>query len=329
MVPVKLAGVASCLPEGRVASADLERQYGLPEGWIVQNTGVRERRRAGPGDSVVTLAAAASRAALARAGLTVADVSLLVGASGPYQLIPCTAAFVQRELGAADGGSACFDVNTTCTSFLAALDAAAHLIAAGRHAHALIFSSEITQHVINPQEPGSAVLLGDGAAAAVLAPSGPGDTGRLWGVRLATHSSGADLTVCLGGGSRHPPNRPDTTPEMNLFHMNGPAVYRMAGRLLPSFLESFLAEVGWARDDVDWLVPHQASGPGLDLLTRRCGFPAERVVRTVERHGNCAAASLPLALAEEVADGRIVRGQRLLLVATGAGLTLGAAALTY
>jgi 3-oxoacyl-[acyl-carrier-protein] synthase-3 len=328
MLPVRLVGIGAYLPPQRVASADLERQLRLSEGWVGQMTGVRERRRAGD-DTVVTMAGHAARGALAMAGLTPADLALIVGASGPFQLIPCTAAFVQRELGAPDGGSACFDVNSTCTSFLSALHVAAHLVAGGSSPNALIFSSEITHHVIDTQEPGSAVLLGDGAAAAVLAPSGPGDTGRLWGARFVTYSSGVDLTVCLGGGSRHPPNRPDTTPDMNLFHMNGPGIYRMAGRLLGPFLERFLDEVGWEREDVDWLVPHQASGPGLDLLTRRCGFRPEQVVRTVETHGNCAAASLPLALAAAVADGRIVRGQRLLLVGTGAGLTLGAVALTY
>lgn len=328
MLPVRIAGLGSYLPERRVTSAELEAELNIPTGWIERATGVRERRYAA-GETATGMAAAAARAALDSASLHVNDIDAIIGASsGPQQLIPCTAALVQRELGAPDGGSACFDIGATCLSFLVALQVASHLIAAGEYRTILIFSTEITTHSRNPRQRESAVLLGDAAAAAIVTPSAPGETGALWHAKVATYSSGADLTRFLGGGTLHHPNDPATTAEMNYFDMDGRGIYKQATRIFAPFLDRFLEQLDWTRSDIDLVVPHQASRHAMEYVSR-LGFPPDRIFVNLPTRGNCVAASIPLALTEAAHDGRIRRGSRVLLLGTGAGLTLGALALTY
>jgi len=329
MLPVKIAGVGYYLPPCIVTSAQLESQLNLTPGWIAEVTGVRERRRC-VDETSVQIGAAACRMALTQANLSSNDINLLIGAStAPEQLIPCTAALVHRELGFPDGGCGCFDVNATCLSFVVALRTAAYQIAAGAAQTALIYSSEIAHKSLNPSEPESAVLIGDAAAAVVLSRTVPGETSAIWQSRLRTYSSGADLTTILGGGSRHHPNDADTTPEMNHFHMNGPAIYRMVYRLCEPFMDECLSAVGWKREEINVVVPHQASGRGVQMLIRKGGFRPEQVIDDVAMRGNCVAASIPLALAEAVCAGRIQRGHKVLLIGSGAGLSLGAVALTF
>jgi 3-oxoacyl-[acyl-carrier-protein] synthase III len=327
---VRLLGTGRFVPERCVSNDALEREWGLERGWIERATGVRERRR-GELDTTLSMAVSAASRALIAANTQLDEIDLIVAAStAPHQAVPCTAALVQRALGAPDGRSACFDVNSSCLSWLNAVQVVAELVRSGAYRRALVVSSEVTRHSIDPAEPESAVLLGDGAAAAVLGPTDDDDDeGRILATHFATHSSGAELTFCEGGGTAHHPNAAETTRAMNLFHMNGPGVYRMASRLLVPFLDETLSRAKWRRADVDHVVPHQASGRGVDLLTRLCGFRVEQVVRNVETHGNCAAAGMPLALAEAVEAGRIARGDRVLLIGTGAGFTLGAIALVY
>lgn len=324
---MRIAGVGSFLPELRVTSTELEDSMKLPAGWVERATGVRERRRA-THETTAGMAAEAGRRALAMAGMEPGDLDAIVVASAaPQQAIPCTAAFVQREIGAPDGGSACWDVNATCLSFLFALHNLAPLVSAGAYRAVLLVSSERLSHSLNPAERESATLFGDAAAAAVLVRS-DGDA-EIRAARFATYSSAAELTEVRGAGTRHHPNDPDTHPEMNTFRMNGKAIYRRTFPLIVPFLHCVVDEAGWSVPEVDWLVPHQASGHALTETAERAGFPPERVIVNLPERGNCVAASIPLALAEGVEDGRIRRGDRLLLAGTGAGLTLGAVALTF
>lgn len=329
MLPITIAGLGTYLPARVVTNAELEAELGLAPGWIEQTTGVRERRYAS-GETSAGMAAEAARRALAAAGRELDEVDLIIGASsGPQQAIPCTAALIQRELGAPDGRSACFDVNATCLSFLFALQSAAHMLAAGAYRCALIISSEIGTFSRNPAEPEGATLFGDAAAAAVVVRTPPSEPGALRVAKFVTYGSVAGMTHILGGGTLHHPNDPATTPEMNRFHMHGPGLLRMAARTLGPFLDAFFAEAGWAREEIDLLVPHQASRNGLALLTTRLGFRPEQVFLNLAERGNCIAASLPLALAEAAAQGRVDRGDRVVLLGTGAGMTIGAIGLTY
>ena len=329
MLPVQIAGMGCYLPAQVVTSAALEKQFRLPAGWIERAAGVRERRYA-TAETASGMATAASQAALTQARITPDDLDLIVGASSaPQQAIPCTAALVQRSLAAPDGRSACYDVNATCLSFLFALHQVAHLIAAGVHQTALIFSSEVSFRSLNPAEPESAVLFGDSAVAAVVTRAPAGVASAIHHGHFETHSSGADLTRLLGGGSLHHPNDPATTTADNMFHMDGGGVFKKAVRLIGPFLDGFLAATGWSRDEIDCVVPHQASRHGVDLLSARLGFRHDQVYSNLAVRGNCIAASIPLALAEAVESGAVRRGSRVLLIGTGAGLTIGAVALTY
>jgi 3-oxoacyl-[acyl-carrier-protein] synthase-3 len=328
MLPIKIAGLGYYLPSRIVTSAALEEQLNLPEGWIERVSGVRERRYVQDETSVAMAVAAAQRALLA-ADCDLDAVDAIIGASAaPQQAIPCTAAFIQRELGAPEGRSACYDINATCMSFLVALQHAAALIATGLHRTILICSSEISTYSLNFAQPTSSVLFGDAAAAALVTRATSAEASALYYSKLATYSSGADFTRLLGGGTLHHPNKPQTTPEMNTFEMNGRAVYKQAAQLVGPFLEECFAALGWPRDEVA-VIAHQASGHALDLLTDRYGFRSAQVFSNLAERGNCIAASLPLAFAEAVEQGFIQRGQRLVLIGTGAGLTIGAAGLVF
>lgn len=330
MFPIQIVALGSYLPARRVDNAELAARFRVAPEWIARATGVHERRYASDAESALAMGALAAADALHRAGMVAADLDAIVGASAaPHQTIPCTAALLARELGLADGRAACFDLNATCLSFLVALHTVAALIAAGVYRTVLIVSSERASRSLNPQERESAVLFGDAAAAALVTAAPPGAASAVWGARFATHPSGAEHTLLRGGGTGHHPNDPATTPEMNLFHMDGPRVYRQGARLIGPFLDDFLRAVGWERSSLAALVPHQASRHALDLLTARLGFTHEQVVNNIALRGNCVAASLPLALAEAVAADHIRRGDRVLLGGSGAGLTLGALALTY
>jgi len=329
MLPVTIAGLGWYLPEQRITNEYFATQLGVVPGWIERATGVRERRYAA-GETSAGMAAAAARIALTNAGLTTHDLDAIIGASAaPQQAVPCTAALVQRELGAPDGGSVCWDMNATCLSFLFALQTAAHLIAAGVYRTILICSSEITSPSLDPNDCDTRVLFGDAAAAAVLTRSGTDDPGAIWHVDFATFSSGAHLTEALGGGTLHHPADPATTREHNSFRMHGLAIFKFATRLSAPFLDRFFRTVGWERSVIDVVVPHQASRHAIDQLSERLGFRREQIYSNLAERGNCVGASIPLALAEAVAAGRIRRGDRVLLVGTGAGLTLGAVALTF
>jgi 3-oxoacyl-[acyl-carrier-protein] synthase III len=328
-LPVKVAGLGWYLPERRVSSAELGQRLNLAPGLIEHTTGVLERRYAG-GETAAGMAAAAARMALEHAGARSDDLDLIIGASSaPQQCIPCTAALVQRELQAPEGRSLCFDINATCLSFLVALHTAAQCIAAGVYRHVLIYSSEIASPSLNPNQWESAALFGDAAAAVVVTRSAPGDTSAIWHAQFATYSSGADLTQCQGGGTLHHPNDPRTTPEMNMFQMDGVAIFRQAVRVMRPFVEQFFQTLGWQRQQVDTVVPHQASRHGVEQLSQRLGFRSEQIFSNLHERGNCVAASIPLAFAEAVHGGRIQRNDRVLLIGTGAGLTVGALALTF
>jgi 3-oxoacyl-[acyl-carrier-protein] synthase-3 len=234
--------------------------------------------------------------------------------------------YVQHELGLE--GIPSHSVHASCLSFLVAFHSAAALVAAGAYRRVLVVSAERASIGRNLAEPESAALLGDGAAAAVLEPTPKGEASELVGWRMATWPRGASLTEVRGHGLRLHPNDPATRTEDNQFSMDGPGVYRMALRHVRPLVLALLKDHGLTPADVDWLVPHQASGPGLDMLPR-LGFPAERTVNIVGQFGNCVAASVPMALAHLAASGRLKRGQRVLLLGTGAGFSVGAALLRW
>jgi 3-oxoacyl-[acyl-carrier-protein] synthase-3 len=328
--PVKIAGLGKHLPERVITSAALERELGLEEGWIAHRTGVLERRRVGEGETQSRMGAAAARAAIADAGASLADIGLIVCASGGMeQAIPCTASLIQRELGLAAGGVPCFDVNATCLSFLVGLDVAANYVAAGGYETVLVVSSEASSVAIDWKEPESAVLLGDGAAAALVTRPRAGDASVMYKASFTTDSRGIELAEVKGCGTARHPNRADTPPSFNLFHMQGPQVVRYALKQSVPFIERYASTLPFALGDLAALCAHQASLFAVRMGARACGFRDDQVIENIATHGNCVAASIPMVLHDGVRAGRIRRGDRVLLAGTAAGLAVGALALVY
>ncbi|WP_296817413.1 beta-ketoacyl-ACP synthase 3 [Brevundimonas sp.] len=325
----RIAGLGVFLPERRLSSSELDARIGQAEGWIEANFRIRERRVASPEETSSRMGAQAARRALAAAGLAPADLDVLVGACGVMeQPIPGTAVLIQHELGLGASGMPAFDVNATCLSFLTALDVVAMGVRAGRWRRALIVSADIASAGLDFSDPQGSVIFGDGAAAAVITADETGSD--LLAYRLETYSEGRDLCVLEAGGTRV---RPETDMEAFLkatrFRMDGPGVFRAAGRRVPAFVDRVLAEAGVSRDEIALVVPHQASAHALDVLPRLVGFDRDRFVDILADHGNQIAASLPTALARAVEAGRLKRGDLVLLLGTAAGLSLGAAVVRY
>jgi 3-oxoacyl-[acyl-carrier-protein] synthase-3 len=318
---VKIASTGFYAPPQVETAAELASRIGMSEEWILTRPGVRERRISE--EPLEVMGARAARAALAGGE----PPDLIINASvTPRQLIPDTSVFIQDELGLE--GIPSFSVHASCLSFVVALNNAAALVAAGSYRRVLVVSAELGSNSRNMAEPESAALLGDGAAAAVLEATPKGEGSELVGFRMGTWPKGAALTEVRGFGRRMHPSDPRTRPEDNLFTMDGPNVYKMALRRLPGLVRRLLADCGLSVEDVDWLVPHQASGPGLAFFPR-LGFPPERTANIVAEYGNCVAASIPMALAHLAKSGRLRRRQRVLLLGTGAGFSVGGAVLRW
>ena len=318
---IQLRRTAAFLPPDVETAEELAPRIGRSVEWILTRPGVAVRHVSH--EDIAVMAARAGRAALGPDG----PPDLIVNASGvPAQTLPDTSTFISRELGYT--GIPCFSVHATCLSFMAALQVVGSLIETGRYKKVLVVSADQGTRGRNFSEPESAALLGDGAAAALITATPEGSSSQLLGFAMSTHPEGAELTEVRGGGVRRHPNDPETLPEHNLFTMHGPGVYRLARRHIGSVLDQLYAEAGLTRADTDLIVPHQASGLALRAV-ERYGFPKERIVNVVREQGNCVAASIPLALATADAQGRIKRGDTVLLIGTGAGLSIAGALLRW
>jgi 3-oxoacyl-[acyl-carrier-protein] synthase-3 len=324
---MKLYGMGRYLPSRIVSNDEIAQGLTLSPEDLLRKSGVLRRHRADPArEPAHVMGARAGLAALEAAGLTCAEVDLILNASGtPLQALPDSAPFIQAELGLGNSGIATLSVASSCLSFLSALDVAASLLATHRYGRILVVSSDRASAGVDFSDPETAPLFGDGAAAAVVGLPSPGDPAALHAVHFETYGDAATLTEIPGGGSRHPPTQPSTTPEHGYFRMNGPALLRLAARHARPFLERLRAAAGGL--DHDLLVPHQPSRAGLELFSR-LGFPPERTLNTLTHFGNCVAASLPLSLHEAIASGRLRPGNRVLMLGTGAGISFGGALLT-
>jgi len=311
---VKIVSTGRHLPERVETAADLAARIGVTEDWIVKHTGVLRRHVSS--ESMGQMGARAARQALGDGP----PPDLIINASGvPHQVLPDSSVFIAEALGFA--GIPSYSVHATCLSFAVAVHGAAALIEAGAYRRVLIVSSELGTRGRNYDEPESAALFGDGAGAAVLEPTPPGEPSALLGFEMMTWPKGAGMTEVRGGGTRQHPQDPTTTPADNLFHMEGPGIYKMAIRRVPLVFQRLFTRCGIGPQDVDVVVPHQASGTAV-AAADRFGFRPEAVIRRVHEEGNCVAASLPMALAWANEQGRIRRGDRVLLCGTGAGLSV-------
>jgi 3-oxoacyl-[acyl-carrier-protein] synthase-3 len=311
-------GVGSALPRRRISNEELAKTVDTTDAWIVERTGIRSRYVAGEGETTASLATDAARRALEQAGVDAGDIDLIVLATAtPDQTFPSSATKVQAALGIDD--CIAFDVHAVCTGFLYALSVADSMLRSGNAAKALVIGAETFSRILDWEDRATCVLFGDGAGALVL---GAEETeGGILATRLHADGRHNDLLFVDGG--------PSTTGTVGKLRMKGREVFRHAVVNLAGVMGEVLEAAGLTTADVDWVVPHQANARILDATARKLGLAAEKIVVTVDEHANTSAASVPLALDTAVRDGRIKRGDVVVLEAMGGGFTWGAAVLRY
>ncbi|HKF71136.1 MAG TPA: beta-ketoacyl-ACP synthase III [Stellaceae bacterium] len=313
----EIVGCGGYLPGKIVTNAELAERLSTSDEWIVQRTGIRERRVAAVGELTSDLATAAARQALKSAGMTGNDLDLIVLATAtPDHTFPATATKVQAQLGMTRG--AAFDVQAVCTGFIFALATADALVRSGQARTALVIGAETFSRILDWRDRGTCVLFGDGAGALILQATEDGGKDRRGILSSHLHSDGSNYDLLYVDGG------PSTTGTSGFLRMAGREVFRHAVQRLAEVVDEALAANDLKGSDIDWLVPHQANRRIIDSMAKKLGLAPAKVVVTIDRHANTSAASVPLALAEAVADGRIQRGQLVLLEAMGGGLTWGA-----
>lgn len=318
-----ITGLGSCVPDRVVTNADLEKLVDTTDEWIRTRTGIRERRVAADDQATSDLAVEAARKALAEARLDPADLDLIIVATvTPDMPFPATACLVQNRLGATR--AAALDLETACSGFVYALATGAQFIQAGLYENVLVIGAETLSKIVDWTDRRTCVLLGDGAGAVVLQPA-PGPDQGLLSFHLGADGGGADLLKQPAGGSRMPASEETVRNRLHYVYMNGREVFKFAVRVMGEAAQAALDRCGLSFADVDYYIPHQANYRIIESSARRFGLPMERVFVNIDRYGNTSSASIPVALDEAVAQGRIRPGDLVLLVAFGGGLTWGAA----
>jgi 3-oxoacyl-[acyl-carrier-protein] synthase-3 len=297
-----------------LTNRDLEAKIDTTDEWIYTRTGIRQRHIAADDESTSDLALQASRKALAAAGITPADLDLIVVATTtPDMVFPSTACILQAKLGAR--GCPAFDVQAVCSGFLYGVSTADHFVRSGQYRHVLVVGAETYSRILDWNDRGTCVLFGDGAGAVVLRrDNSPG----ILSTRL--HADGAHANMLAVPGTV----RGGQVSGRPLLQMDGPGVFRFAVKVLDEIVAETLAASGLQKTDIDWLVPHQANIRIIQATAKKLGMSMEKIVVTVDRHANTSAASIPLALDEAARDGRIRAGQHVLMEAIGGGFTWGA-----
>jgi 3-oxoacyl-[acyl-carrier-protein] synthase-3 len=312
-----LTGTGAYLPEKIVTNDELAARVDTSDEWITERTGIKQRHFAAPHETAAYMGAQAGQRALDAAGVGALDVgAIIVATSTPDTAFPATAVHIQAALGAKKAYG--FDIAAACSGFIYGLSVADAMIRAGQVHSVLVIGSEVYSRILNFEDRTTCVLFGDGAGAVLLQArdvpaSGPGV------LSTHLHSDGSHAGILYVDGAVGQPDKPGH------LVMHGKEVFRQAVTLLSSVVGEALAANALTAADIDWLVPHQANKRIIEGVEKKLGFSPERVVVTVDRHANTSAASIPLALAEAVADGRIKPGQLVLLEALGGGLTWGAA----
>jgi len=313
--PISITGLGAHVPDRVLTNDELSTIVDTSDEWIMERTGIRERRIAAPEEALTDLALPAARTALAQAGVEAKDVDLLVCATvTPDMMFPTSSALLADELGAT--GAAAYDLLAGCTGFMYAVAQAYGMMAAGLAQRALVVGGDVLSRILDWTDRSTLVLFGDGAGAVVLERvERPG----FLGFELGADGGGGIHLSLPGSGSR----RMDDAIGNGYVHMNGREVFKFATRVLVSSAESVLERCGVAVDDVDVYVPHQANVRILDHAAEKLGIPRERMIVNVDRYGNTSSGSIPLALADAQRDGRLKKGDLVLMTGMGAGLTWG------
>lgn len=321
LINAGIAGMGTYVPEQVLTNFQLEEMVDTSDEWIRSRSGIRERRIAFPHQATSDLAAAAGERALEDAGISPEEVDLIIVATNtPDMFFPATACLVQEKIGARNAGS--FDLAAGCTGFIYALAAGSQFVSAGSCRAVLVIGAENLSKITNWEDRNTCVLFGDGAGAVVLRPTG--DDKCILSFKLWADGTRAHHLHMPAGGSRRPATRETVDKKLHYIHMNGREVFKFAVRIMGGAAEEVLARAGLKKSDLDFFIPHQANIRIIEAAARRLGLPMEKVLVNVDRYGNTSTASIPLALEEAVRSGRIKKGDHVVMVGFGAGLTWGA-----
>jgi 3-oxoacyl-[acyl-carrier-protein] synthase-3 len=316
---VSITGLGCHVPERVLTNDELATMVETSDEWITERTGIRERRIAAPEEALSDLALPAARAALEQAGLDGSDVDLIIVATvTPDMAFPATAAILADTLGAGD--AAAYDLSAGCTGFMYALAQAYGMLAGGLSQRALVVGGDVLSKIMDWTDRTTCVLFGDGAGAVVLERVGEGG---FLGFELGADGSGGPQLYLPAGGSRTPASGETIAGQLHFVKMNGREVFKFATRVLVSSAEAVLAECGRSIEEVDVYVPHQANVRIIEYARNKLGIAEDRVIVDVDRYGNTSSGSIPLALADAQAEGRLREGSLVLMTGMGAGLTWG------
>ncbi len=322
----RFAGIGYYLPDVVLTNADFERMVDTSDEWIVTRTGIRERRIARPEQATSDLAIEAAKRALADAGVSAEEIDIIiVGTATPDMPFPSTACIIQDRLGAR--GAAAFDITAACSGFIYGVTIAQSLIVAGKARRVLVIGVETLSRILDYQDRATCVLFGDGAGAVVMEACESGD--GVLGTYLRSDGSYADLLYLPGGGSRRPLTEEGLRNREQYVKMKGDGLFKYAVKAMVEASEAVLREAGLTTADIDFLVPHQANIRIIEGVRSRLHVPPEKAIVNIDKVGNTSSASIPIALGEAKDKGLIKRGDRILMVAFGGGLTWGALLLKY
>lgn len=320
-IPVGILGTGSAVPEQVLTNDDLAKRVDTSDEWIRTRTGIRERRIADRDTASSDLAVLAAEKAMQAAGITPEEIGVVICATvTPDHMFPATACLVQERIGAKQ--AAAFDLSAGCSSFLYALSTAVPMLQTGMYRYALVIGVETLSKIMDFEDRSTCVLFGDGAGAAVL---GPVEEGKgFLSFEMGADGGGGQLLIQQAGGSRIPASQESVLARQHFISMAGSEVFKFAVRVIGSSSEAALKKAGYTKDDIDYLIPHQANVRIIDAATNRLGLDPEKVFVNLDRYGNMSSASIPVALDEAVRTGKIQEGDLLVLCGFGAGLTWGA-----
>lgn len=326
-VRAKISSVGTYVPPRLLTNADLEKMVETSDQWIVERTGIRERHIVDEGVAASDLAVEAARQCLAKRGIEGSELEVIIVATvTPDMLFPATACLVQDKLGAK--GAWGFDLSAACSGFPYALQVGAKLVESGMHRKVMVIGADIMSSIIDYTDRATCVIFGDGAGAVLLEPCSEGEIGLIdyW---HEIDGSGAAALNMPGGGSLHPPTAETVAAKMHYVHQDGQAVYKFAVRKMAEAAETVLSRNGLTGKDLSCFIPHQANKRIILSTAERLGMPEEKVIINIDRYGNTTAGTIPIAMQTALDEGRLKKGDLVLLASVGAGFTVGATLLRW
>lgn len=327
MFTSKIAGTGSYLPEKILSNADLEKMVDTNNEWIVARTGILERRIASPQENTTDLAAIASKKAIEAAGIEPTDIDLILFATTtPDKTMPNAASTLQTKIGAGKCGA--LDIYAACTGFIYGYSIADQMIKSGAYKNILVVGAEVLSRYTNYEDRGTCILFGDAAGAAIISRSETEDS-KVYSHTLTSDGELGNLLTLDGGGSQHPATKETVESKAHYIKMEGREIFKHATRTMARCSAEVLEEAKLKASDVDWLIPHQANLRIIELVAKKFDFPMDKVVVEIEKMGNSSSATIPICFDRAIRDGRIKRGQNILITAFGGGLTSGSLLLRY